>query len=233
MGNARFFDDRPQAAGRVIEGQEAMHSQIARIAERGVVDRSLGAVRSAIRRVVPRRIKRQKPSLPLDVRQATLDAAEQSLLRDLVKQAGQHEGPLVEIGTLIGATTTRMALWKSPRQRIITVDNYCWNPWRLSPDLHYALAAQVLFSTVEANHVEQLRMDKGEFFRTYKGPAPALVFLDAWHTYEETKADIEWARRAGAAIICGHDYCEQFPGVIQVVDEFGGPDKLRGSLWSL
>jgi hypothetical protein len=134
---------------------------------------------------------------------------------------------------LIGATTTRMALWKSPAQRIITVDNYCWNPWRLSSDLHFALAAQVLFSAVASHGVEQVRMDKAEFFRAYRGPAPALVFLDAWHTYKETKADILWARSARASIICGHDYCEQFPGVVQAVDEFGGPTRLRGSLWSL
>jgi hypothetical protein len=49
----------------------------------------------------------------------------------------------------------------------------------------------------------------------------------------ETKLDIAWARRVGAAIICGHDYCERFPGVIRAVDEFGAVAQLRGSLWSL
>jgi predicted O-methyltransferase YrrM len=193
----------------------------------------MGATWSAVQRLVKKRTKRKPALIPVDVGQATLDESEQNLLRDLVGQASQHRGPIVEIGTLIGATTTRMALWKSPQQRIITVDNYCWNPWRLPPELHYALAAQVLFSVVASGQVEQVRMDKCEFFRTYRGPAPALVFLDAWHTYEETKIDIEWARGMGASIVCGHDYCQQFPGVIQVVDEFGGPAQLRGSVWSL
>jgi hypothetical protein len=130
-------------------------------------------------------------------------------------------------------TTTHMALWKSARQRIITVDNYRQNPWRLPPEQHHALAAQVLFCLVQTGEVEQVRMDKSEFYRTYDGPAPALVFLDAVHTYEHTKADVQWARRVGASIICGHDYCERFPGVMQAVDEFGRLAQLRGSLWSL
>ena len=38
-------------------------------------------------------------------------------------------GPIVEIGTLLGVSTTHMALWKTPDQRIITVDLFAWNPW--------------------------------------------------------------------------------------------------------
>jgi len=190
---------------------------------RSVLDRCWNAVVGAVLRAVR----------PLDVRQSTLTEAEQSLLCQFVKEAGNHPGPIVEIGTLIGLTTTRMALWKSPRQRIITVDNYLRNPWRLPPDQHHALAAEVLFCLVQTGEVEQLWMDKREFYRAYAAPAPALVFLDAVHTYEETKADIAWARRVSASIICGHDYCERFPGVMQAVDEFGGAAQLRGSLWSL
>jgi hypothetical protein len=170
---------------------------------------------------------------PVDIRRSTLDETEHGLLRHLVEQAGQHDGPIIEIGTLIGATTTRMALWKSRPQRIITVDNYHRNPWGLPTELHQALAAQVLFLPTETRQVEQLRMDKAEFYRTYDDQAPALVFLDAVHTYQETKADIQWARCVDASIVCGHDYCERFPGVVQAVDEFGGPAQLRGSLWVL
>jgi hypothetical protein len=200
-----------------------MHSQIARKDCWSLLDRYLGAALCAFLRAVR----------PLDVRQSTLNEAERSLLCQLVKQAGNYYGPIIEIGTLLGMTTTRMALWKSVRQRIITVDNYRRNPWRLPPELHHALAAEMLFCLVETGHVEQLRMDKSEFYRAYDGPAPALVFLDAVHTYEDTKVDIEWARGVGAAIICGHDYCKRFPGVIQAVDESGRLAQLRGSLWSM
>jgi hypothetical protein len=99
---------------------------------------------SALRRLVT----------PLDVRRSTLKEPEHGLLRELVEQAAQHDGPIIEVGTLIGATTTRMALWKSARQRIITVDSYRRNPWGLSPELHYSLTAQVLFFLVETGQIE-------------------------------------------------------------------------------
>jgi hypothetical protein len=76
-------------------------------------------------------------------------------------------------------------------------------------------------------------MDKNEFFAGYRGAAPAMVFLDAVHDYEETKKDIQWARSVGAKIISGHDYCKEFPGVKQAVDEFGGPRQSAGTVWRL
>jgi hypothetical protein len=165
--------------------------------------------------------------------QATIESECIPFIQRLVRESRKFPGPIVEIGTLIGITTTNLALAKAPNQKIITVDVYCWNPWGLTPEAHEALAAQVLHYLVETGQVERVRMDKNEFFASYQGVAPALVFLDAWHDYEETKKDIEWARSAGARIIAGHDYCDEFPGVKQAVDEFGGPRELAGTAWLL
>jgi len=164
---------------------------------------------------------------------ATVEPEARPLLEKLVREARRHPGPIIEIGTLMGITTTTIALNKAPDQKVITVDKYCWNPWGISSGAHQALAAQVLRYLVETGHVEQVVMCKNEFFETYSGPPPALVFLDAIHDYEETKKDIEWACRVGAATISGHDYSADFPGVIAVVDEFGGPRELLGSVWAL
>jgi hypothetical protein len=165
--------------------------------------------------------------------QATVEAEGIPFIQGLVRESRAHSGPIVEIGTLLGVTTTHMALAKAPQQKIITVDVYCWNPWGLTPDVHEALATQVLYYLRETDHVECVRMDKNEFYRTYDGPPPAMVFLDAWHDYDETKKDIEWAVGVGAKIISGHDYCDQFPGVKQAVDEFGGPRQRAGTVWVL
>jgi hypothetical protein len=86
---------------------------------------------------------------------------------------------------------------------------------------------------VQTGHVERWHIDKNEFYRAYQGPPPAMVFLDAMHDYENTKQDIEWAQRVGAKIIAGHDYSHHHPGVIQIVDELGGPRELGGSVWVL
>jgi hypothetical protein len=165
--------------------------------------------------------------------QATVEPEAIAFIQRLVRDSRHHSGPIIEIGTLLGITTTNMALAKSPEQKIITVDNYCWNPWALPPDVHASLTGTVLYYLIKTGQVEQVRMDKNEFFRTYRGPAPAMVFLDAVHDYPETKKDIQWSRQVGAKMIAGHDYCDEFPGVKQVVDEFGGPREQCSSVWLL
>jgi hypothetical protein len=166
-------------------------------------------------------------------RHATVEPEAIPMIHRLVRQSRKYPGPIIEIGTLLGIATTTMALVKAPEQKIITVDLYCWNPWGFSPDVHEALTSQILQYLVQTGHVERLRMEKDEFYRTYQGPRPAMVFLDAMHDYESTKRDIQWASRVGAKIIAGHDYCKEFPGVVQAVKEFGGPCKLGGSVWAL
>jgi hypothetical protein len=164
---------------------------------------------------------------------ATVEPEGIPFLQRLVRESRKFPGPIIEIGTLLGITATHMALAKAPTQRIITVDLYCWNPWGLTPEVHEALASQVLHYLVQMGHVERICMDKDEFFRTYEGPPPAMVFLDAIHDYENTKRDIEWAQQVGAKMIAGHDYSHEHPGVIQIVDELGGPRELVASVWLL
>lgn len=165
--------------------------------------------------------------------QATVEEEGIDLVERLVRDSRQHSGPIIEIGTLIGVTTTTMALAKAANQKIITVDLYSWTPWGIAPEAHEALTSLVLRYLVKTGHVDRVRMDKDEFFGAYAGPAPAMVFLDALHDYDNTKKDIEWAQRAGAKIIAGHDYSELFPGVKRIVDEMGGPRELAGTVWAL
>jgi hypothetical protein len=172
---------------------------------------------------------------PLDFRfdLGTVEPEGLVFLRRLVEKSRQFPGPIIEIGTLFGATAIHMALAKGPGQRIITVDAYTWNPWGLSPQTHYELTKRILLYVVQTEQVQQVKQDKNAFYTAYRGPAPALVFLDAIHTYEETKKDIEWASSVGAALIAGHDYSENFPGVQRAVNEYGGPAELGGTVFLL
>ena len=169
----------------------------------------------------------------LSITEASVTEDEAILLRELVDESGMHPGPIVEIGTLLGYTTTRMAIWKTPAKQIITVDNYLWDRWGFTPRTHFEFTSLVLYYLVQTGHVIQCRSDKNEWFRKYDGARPALVFCDAIHTYEETKRDIDWALAAGARLISGHDYSPEFPGVMQAVNEAGGPERLRGTVWCL
>jgi predicted O-methyltransferase YrrM len=184
---------------------------------------------------IKREVKRQQ--LQAVAYDATLDGSlapgEYEFLQKLVRRANALPGPLLEIGTLFGRTTGKMALWKDPQKKIYTIDNYAWNPWRLTPQMHYQLTSLVLQYLVDAGHVVQVRADKDEWLSQYHAAPPALVFCDADHSYEATRRDIRLSLQAGAQMVCGHDYSPEHPGVIQAVHECGGTETLVGTLWLL
>lgn len=56
--------------------------------------------------------------------------------------------------------------------------------------------------------------------------------MDAMHTFEDTKKDIEWAQTVGVTIVCGHDYDEEeWPGVVEAVNACGGAKEIVGTLY--
>jgi len=113
------------------------------------------------------------------------------------------------------------------------VDNYTWNSLEMSPELFHLMTGRILDLGRLVLNVTRVRMDKEVFYSTWEGPVPAMIFLDADHSYEETRQDLEWAITTGAGTICGHDYRSEHPGVIQAVDEAGGPGELFESIFVL
>lgn len=63
---------------------------------------------------------------------------------------------------------------------------------------------------------------------------PHLVFIDGAHDYASVKSDIEsWADLIPSrGIICGHDYAEYSPGVIQAVNEMFPRATVKDGIWS-
>jgi predicted O-methyltransferase YrrM len=142
--------------------------------------------------------------------------------------------PIIEIGTLFGFSTLVMTLFKRKEQRLITVDNYSWNPLGLSSEAHFMLTRDRLAEATEDHNVRVVRADRREFYRSFSDRAPALFFCDADHTYEATKEDLLWARSVGASVICGDDYDPgRHEGVVKAVDELGGPRQRVGGLFVL
>lgn len=58
-----------------------------------------------------------------------------------------------------------------------------------------------------------------------------LIFLDADHAKDPVRADIDaWLRHLSpTGVLCGHDYCAEFPGVVEALEEFLGPLRLTPS----
>jgi hypothetical protein len=163
----------------------------------------------------------------------SLASDEYEFLRRLVEKANALPGPIVEIGTLFGRTTSKIAVWKTAAKKIVTIDNYAWNPWHLTPEMHYQLTSLVLQYLVDTGQVVQVRADKDEWLSQHCEQPPALVFCDADHSYEATAMDIKLSLQAGAKIVCGHDYSGEHPGVIRAVNEYGGAESITGTLWLL
>lgn len=189
----------------------------------------LAATKSLAKTLIRRTI------LPHDLSQrGTLTEVEYGFVRELVERANTQPGDIVEIGTLFGYTAQRLASWKAADKKIITVDQYSWNPLLLSPAEHEAVVAQNFYYLREHGHLEMVRADKNAFYasRTFD-PPPAMVFLDAVHSFEETLKDIQWAQRIGVPIISGHDYSDMHPGVIEAVKTSGGAEKVVGTVWVL
>ncbi|WP_395733420.1 hypothetical protein [Prosthecobacter sp.] len=155
------------------------------------------------------------------------------LLEELVRRAHDFDGPLIEVGTLFGFTTQNIAIWKDPQKELITIDDYSWNPVGLLPLAHRDFTRRGLHYLMQKCRTTLFEGLSTDFFATYKGPAPSMIFIDASHIYEHVLADITWAKNAGVPIIAGHDYSRFWPGVKRAVEESFGTDfKVSGTLWA-
>lgn len=61
-----------------------------------------------------------------------------------------------------------------------------------------------------------------------------FIYIDGDHRYEGCRSDLLLARNKvkRGGIIAGHDYCDQFPGVMRAVDEFSREHNLQLELTS-
>ena len=144
----------------------------------------------------------------------------------------QEEGVIVEFGTLFGLTTLLLVHHKTPTQKVITVDNFSWNPFGLTPALHRDFTKRILRSAILSDGLELADMTSQIFRDKYQGVVPYMVFLDADHSYQAVKEEIMWAKKLGVEIICGHDYGNPNFGVTRAVDEsFPEGVEVKGMVW--
>jgi hypothetical protein len=193
-------------------------------------------------RLSPVEVKELPQNLPMNFKEAQvfrgltasgqISLVEARFLMQLVASSDPTR-PIIEVGTLYGHSTLVMCLAKPPAQKLLAVDNFSWNSLGISSAVHLAATRQRLAECVKDYGVEIVTKPADAFYASYTGPAPALYFCDADHSYEAVKADIAWARKIGASIICGDDYAPEHIGVTRAVDEVGGPRELHGGLWLL
>ena len=86
-------------------------------------------------------------------------------------------------------------------------------------------------NTQQFGNLEILRTSSLEAAALMEDGQFDMVFLDGDHSYEAVKADIKAWRSKARLLLCGHDYCAEWPGVKQAVNEEVGLVSLCKTIW--
>lgn len=154
---------------------------------------------------------------------------EQTFLYDRAKEMQT----VVELGSWKGKSTH--AICSSGCPSVTAIDT--WAGSAFEPEAHAeARSGSVLEmfknNTKEFTNLKMIQMDINEAVSQFEDKSIDMVFIDAGHTYEEVKNDIEkWLPKA-RVLLCGHDHTPAWSGVIQAVQELlGGPDEIHDTIW--
>jgi hypothetical protein len=115
-------------------------------------------------------------------------------------------------------------------RNVIIIDSWKGSPNELTST--HQLATQVdIYEVFKKNMGERsyksIRGLSSEVVNQFEDESLDVVFIDLTHTYESVKQDIElWLPKVKkGGLLAGHDYENDWPGVVRAVDE-KFPDKM-------
>ncbi len=139
----------------------------------------------------------------------------------------------IECGSWKGKSTH--ALLSSGCPKVTAIDH--WKGSEFEPEAHAEAKSGSVLEEFKKNvghftNLTFINADINDAVNEVPDKSVDAVFIDAGHTYEEVKNDIRKWKGKAKILLCGHDYCGGWPGVIQAVDEeLGGPDEVHDTLW--
>lgn len=142
------------------------------------------------------------------------------------------DGKIVEVGTLFGRSAF---CWATSAAKSVSV--FCIDIWHGREMVGYVGDSMPEGKPVTLKSTKQLFLDmlierKIENVIAIQEASPLkggwshgpvdLVYIDGAHDHEAVAADLEfWYANLGKnGVLCGDDYLEEFPGVLQAVKEF-------------
>lgn len=153
----------------------------------------------------------------------------------------KHFRRFVEIGVYTGASCAFLAqqlLYRGSEFELYAVD--LWDKVNLETDYDRKIGTPIWNEFVDRlhregleSHVKVLRMESAKAAVHFEDKTVDFAFIDANHTYEHVKADIQaWLPKIKVGgMLSGHDYGEPC-GVKQAVDELLGERvSLMGTCW--
>jgi len=149
----------------------------------------------------------------------------------------RDDGKIVELGAWKGKSSAFLvveAYNKSPKIEIHIVDTWGGNPFDGSQDQSTDLYNKFISNmSLLARPYQAHRMKTNEAVGLFKDESLDAVFIDADHSYEAVKLDIQnWmpkVRKGG--ILAGHDYNSAWMGVVRAVDEIFPEAQKIESCW--
>lgn len=143
------------------------------------------------------------------------------LFKTRLELAEQFEGIGVEVGVADGWFSNRILL-NSKVNLLLSIDPYGGQgESHLSTDELYLQAYQTL--SVYGKRSAIIRQSSEVASKIISDDSLDFCYIDANHSYEECKADIErwYPKVKEGGYFCGHDYCDFHKGVKKAVDETG------------
>jgi predicted O-methyltransferase YrrM len=146
-----------------------------------------------------------------------------------------EEGTFVELGAWLGKSSAYLCD-KATGKQITIIDTWKGSPNELTTT--HALATQVdIYELFKANMGERkyksIKATSKAASKKFADESLDVVFIDLTHTYEAVKEDIAlWLPKVKkGGILAGDDYHENWPGVIQAVDELLYGRAFIGDCW--
>ncbi len=155
------------------------------------------------------------------------------VLGRLAKRTRGLEGRIVEVGSWEGRSTVALANAVYP-DVVHAVDTWLGSPGEISAEL---AAERDVFQAFQSNigeltrgNVIEHRCDWRDFFALDRSPI-RFLFIDATHTYEEVRENIEAAQEliVPGGIVCGDDAHHE--PVIRAVRDVLGAFHVEATLW--
>jgi len=148
----------------------------------------------------------------------------------IIKYLASKSRSIVEVGCWKGRSTKEFL--EACSGTVYAVDHFCGSLSDVSSLQAYNLDIYHDFLDNVSGY-DNLKILKGNSTDIAKefNEIVDMVFIDAGHDYEECKSDIEaWLPKC-KRIIAGHDYGDDFPGVMKAVNEKFTNINLVNSIW--
>jgi hypothetical protein len=134
----------------------------------------------------------------------------------------------VELGVWRGRSFFTVAMGLSRQARLIAVDSFSpsvaslpFVPTRNWVGDHFGAVLNGVQRLRPDLKIDVLRLDSAEASRLFADGSVDVVYADADHSREGLARDVAaWMPKLKSdGLLCGHDYNEGFPGVVQLVDQ--------------